>query len=138
MNIRGHHLLCIPRFKGGGYDRKFGKNLFKIQKRIRKNPNIKIKIIKSCDEVCRLCPYNSRNKCSKKPNLEYLIRAQDKKVIRKLGIRENKRWKARSIFGLSIEKIKNKELKKICGDCEFLKFCLKYGLNQSFVNDLKK
>ena len=138
MNIRAHHLVCIPRFKGGGYSKKFRENLFSIQKRIRKNPDIEIKITRSCDEICHTCPFKKGNKCLKKKSSNYWIRVQDNKIIKKLNIKENKKWRARDVFNQSIKKIKNKELKKICGECEFLKFCLKYNLNKSFIDDLKE
>jgi len=136
MNIRGHHLVCIPRFRGRSYDKKFKENFFNIQKRIRKNPNIKIRITRSCDEICQICPFKKGNKCTKKKSSNYWVKVQDNKVIKKLGVKENESWQAKDIFNLSVKKIKNKELKEICGECEFLKFCLEYGLNKSFTESL--
>lgn len=137
MNIRGHHLLCLPRVKGGGYSKKFSENFFRIQKRIRKNPDAEIKIVRSCDEICHVCPFEKKNKCAKEKSSNYWVRVQDNKVIKKLKIKENEKWKAGDIFNLSFKKIKDRELRDICRGCQFLKSCLKHGPNRSFIKDLK-
>ena len=33
MNIRYHHLLCLPRFEGKGYSADFCKNMANVKKR---------------------------------------------------------------------------------------------------------
>ncbi|MBI5148767.1 DUF1284 domain-containing protein [Candidatus Pacearchaeota archaeon] len=113
------------------------KRLFSIQKRIKKNPGLKIKVIMSCDEVCNICPHRKTNECSKEPKINYKIIAQDYRVLNKLNIKENEALKAKDILNLSISKIKGRDLDWICGKCEFLNPCLKYGLNKSFINALK-
>lgn len=135
MEIRAHHLLCIPRFRGKGYNKKIKRGIFNIQKRIKENPNMKIKVIKSCDAVCNACPFMLNKKCVKKPEINH-IEIQDNRVIKKLNLKENQIFKARDIFNLSA-KIKNKELKQICKGCGYLRFCLKHGLNKSLLNKLK-
>lgn len=137
IKIRAHHLLCIPRFKGGGYNKNIRERIFEIQKRIKENPNIKIKVVKECDNICDACPFKKDNICKKTPKLNYWILVQDNKVLKKLNIKNNQTFKAKNIFKLSIVKIKNKELKNICKRCNFLDFCLKYGLNKSFVSKIK-
>ena len=42
IKIRGHHLLCIPRFYSGGYNKEFAENMKYICMQIRKNPDVKI------------------------------------------------------------------------------------------------
>lgn len=136
INIRAHHLTCIPRFKGGSYNKKIRRGLFEIQKKIKESPDLKIKVIKSCDEICKACPFNKNSKCEKRPGINRWIKVQDNKVLKELGAKENSVWKAREILNLSVEKIKNMKLKQICRGCEFLPACIKDGLNKSFINKL--
>jgi hypothetical protein len=136
--IRAHHLLCIPRFYGGGYDKRFGENLKRICFEIRKNPDMKVKIIKRCDDICDKCPYKKDDICKKTPNLNYWILKQDGKVIKKLKLKENSIHKAKDIFNLSMNKVGNKGIKKICQKCVFLENCLKVGINNSFKKDINK
>lgn len=138
IKIRPHHLLCILRYYRGGYNKKYTNNLKKICKILRKNPNLKIKITKKCDDICIKCPHQINNICKKRKNINHYILIMDNKVLKLLKIKNNSVYKARDILNLSIDKIKNKELKNICRGCEFLKFCIKYNLNKSFVKDINK
>ena len=142
INLKPHHLVCIPRyFSKGGYNKKYSQNFNKICKLIRKNPNIKIKIIKKCDDICKQCPYKKDNICKKIQDINYLINIQDNRVLKTLRIKNNSIHKAKDIFNLSINKINNKNLKKHCKikyGCEFLKPCLKYNFNKSFIKDINK
>ncbi len=54
MNIRYHHLMCIPRFKGKGYNEKFCVNMKKVQDYI--NGGGKFNFIEHCDDICAHCP----------------------------------------------------------------------------------
>jgi uncharacterized protein len=136
IKIRGHHLLCIPRFYGGGYDKPFGDNMKKICFDIRKNPDVKIKVLKSCDDLCEKCPYKKDEICKKTPKLNEWVLRQDEKVMRKLKISEGSTHTAKDIFSCSIEKITAENLGEICKGCVFLKNCLKVGINNSFKKDL--
>lgn len=111
--------------------------MFDIQKRVEENPLLGIQIVRGTDEVCCACPFLKENKCSKKPGINYWVRVQDNKVLKALEIKANSSFTAKDIFNLSIEKINNKELKRICEGCEFSQYCLKNGLNKSFTKKIK-
>jgi len=138
IQIRPHHLLCIPRFYGGGYSKEFGENLKKICFDIRKNPNLKIRVLKKCDDLCEKCPYKKDNICKKTPKLNHWILRQDDKVLKKLKLKDNSIHKARDIFNLSIDSVTSQNIKDICKGCVFLKNCIKVGINNSFKKDLNK
>ncbi|MCK4496696.1 MAG: DUF1284 domain-containing protein [Candidatus Aenigmarchaeota archaeon] len=138
LKIRAHHLLCIPRFYSGGYNKVFGKNLKRICFKIRKNPNIKIKIIKKCDDICNKCPHKKDNICKKTPKLNYWILAQDNKVLKKLKLKENSVHNAKDVFNLSIDKVNSENIRSICKGCVFLENCMHIGINNSFKKDLNK
>ena len=135
--LRGHHLLCIPRFKVGGYNKEIRNKIKSIQKEIIKNPNKKVKIIMECDDICDSCPYKDKNKCNKSKEMNRLVKRQDEIVLKILNIEKNSTLKANEVFLQSINTIGNKEIKKICNGCEYLNSCLKYKLNTSFTNRLK-
>ena len=138
IKIRPHHLLCIPRFYGGGYNKEFGKNLKKICFDIRNNPNVKIKVSKECDDICKKCPYKKDNICKKTPKLNYWILRQDNKVLKKLNIKDNSIHNAKDVFNFSIDNVTSQNIKDICKGCVFLKNCIKIGINDSFKKDLNK
>lgn len=138
LNIRAHHLLCIPRFYSGGYNKEFGKNLKEVCFYIRENPDSKIKVLKTCDDVCDKCPYKKDNICKKTPKLNYWIIAQDNKVLKRLRLKNNSVHKAKDVFNISMEKINSDDVKSICMGCIFLDNCIKVGINNSFRKDLNK
>ena len=135
IKIRAHHLLCIPRFKGGSYNKEMGDKIFEIQKEIKKNP--RIKIVHECDDICEACPHLKDDKCFRNEGINKHVQNQDALVLKKLSINKDKIVRAKDIISLSISKIGEKELKQICRGCEFLNPCLKYGSNKSFIGKLK-
>jgi len=139
IKIRAHHLLCIPRFYRGGYDKKFATNMKKVVQSIRKNPDTKIKVVVgSVDVLCEECPYWSKKECIQSKEIGKWVVAQDKKVLKYLKLKQNSIHKAKDIFNLSMEKVNSKTMSKICSKCIFLDNCLKVGINNSFKNDLNR
>ena len=139
IKIRGHHLLCIPRFYSGGYDKKFAENMKEICLEIRKNPNTKIKLVMGKpDNLCIKCPNLDNKKCILSPEISKWVIMEDKKVIKYLKLKENSIYKAKDIFNLSMEKVNPHTIKEICRKCIWLDNCLKVGINKSFRKDLNK
>ncbi|MBD3303643.1 DUF1284 domain-containing protein [Candidatus Woesearchaeota archaeon] len=136
MEIRAHHLLCIPRFYGGGYTTEFGLNLKKICMQIRQHPNTSVKVIRECDTICEKCPYKRDGVCKKTPKLNKWILRQDDAVFNKLKIKPNSVHKAKDIFNHSMNTINSDNLSEICKGCVFLRNCIKVGVNNSFRKNL--
>lgn len=139
INIRAHHLNCIPRFYSGGYNKLFAGNMRKIVMLIRKNPNIKIKIlVGKLDALCMKCPYGYKSHCIQPMEIEKFVIAEDKKVLKYLKLKENSVYGAKDVFNLAMNRINNKNIKSICKNCIFLDNCLKVGINNSFRKDLNR
>ena len=82
IEIRAHHLLCIPRFYSGGYDREFAGNMKKLCSIIRKNPGTKVKIITGKPgELCRECPHRQENMCMQSEEIGRWVVSQDMPVF---------------------------------------------------------
>lgn len=86
IKIRYHHLMCIPRFKGEGYNEEFCQNLKKIKDNIKNNNYV---LVSGCDDICSCCPYNINGKCagedvvSKYDNFVKLMLIQGQKFVPK-------------------------------------------------------
>ena len=139
LKIRPHHLLCLSRREcpKGWYTKELKKHAKEIRARIQKNPEMKIRLVKRCEDVCIKCPYHNKGVCVKRPKINYWIIVMDNKVLRKIKIEEDSVHTAKDIFNLTIGKIGDEDLKKICKGCEFLKYCLELGLKRSFVRKLR-
>jgi len=139
IKLRAHHLLCIPRFYGGGYDEKFAKNMKNVVKSIRKDPNQKVRIvIGKNDDLCDSCPHWYKNKCVQSKQISKWVVSQDKKVAKYLNLKPDSIHKAKDVFNLSINKVNNKTIRSVCKSCVFLENCIKVGINNSFKKDLNK
>lgn len=139
IQLRAHHLICLPRFYSGGYNKVYAENLKKTCLDIRKNPDTKIKvIIAEPDVICKKCPYLSNKKCVNKALPKNWGIAEDKRIAKYLKIKNNSIHKARDVFNLSMEKVDSKTIKKVCPTCPYLDHCIKKGINNSFRKDLNR
>ncbi len=141
IKLRPHHLLCLSRAyskKGGWYNEKLFKHANKICLIFEGNPELSIKIVKKCDDICQKCPNMENRVCKKKPKINYWIIVMDNKVLKKIKINENSTHKIKDLFKLVLENIDNKDLKEICRGCESLKYCLNQGLNKKIISISKK
>ena len=98
MEIRYHHLLCLPRFEGKGYSNDFCKNMANIKKLYNSE---KITLVEKCDEVCAHCPNNIGGKCKD----EEKVKRYDKKV--------------KELISLG----KKPTPKEVCFDCKWYYIC---------------
>ncbi|MBW3012658.1 DUF1284 domain-containing protein [Candidatus Woesearchaeota archaeon] len=139
IEIRAHHLLCIPRFYRGGYDKKFAENMKEVCMLIRKNPNTKIRIlVGKLDILCKECPHKEGHECMQTEEIGKWVKMHDKRVAKLLGIKFDSVHNARDVFNLSMEKVNNEAIKDVCIGCIFLENCIKVGINNSFRKDLNR
>lgn len=136
LKIRAHHLNCIPRFYRGGYNSDFADNMKSICNRIRKNPDIKIKLlVGELDELCMKCPHRYKKQCVQSKNIGKWVIFQDKKVVKLLRLKKNLICNARKILNIAMNRVNNKKIISVCKGCIFLKNCVKVGINNSFRED---
>lgn len=56
IKLRYHHVMCIHTYSGHGYDEKFTENIENVIKIFKEEPNINIRFVDNCDDVCKSCP----------------------------------------------------------------------------------
>ena len=121
--MRAHHLICMRSFQGNGYSANFVDNFQKVISKIN-GENPVIKIVNCPDVICKACPHN-KNGCIKKgPKSEVKVRNKDNNFISLLKLDLNNEMKANELINLINERITNIEIKDICKECEWLKYCL--------------
>ncbi|MEW6183752.1 MAG: DUF1284 domain-containing protein [Bacillota bacterium] len=84
VRLRGHHLVCLNFFRGGGYNREFRENLAEVIAKAEKGD--KIEVIQGADDVCRSCPDLKDGKCAHTPDSDAGIRQLDAKAAARLGV----------------------------------------------------
>ncbi len=118
-NIRAHHLLCMKYFKGKGYNKEFVLNFSKIIDEL--DDDSKIRVTHASDVICSSCPHNSNSKCVKRPTSDIDVRKKDNSAMRILGIKMNQELRVADAEKLVNSRLS--ELKVICEDCEWQKYC---------------
>ena len=119
IRLRPHHLLCLQKFVGEGYDGVFTKNLAKIVEFLSSNPETEITLIEGCDEVCASCPDKFEGVCT---DGEKVIKL-DSGVLDtcKLNYGISDSWK--NLSGIAKEIFKTDNFDKICGSCQWFNLC---------------
>ena len=64
MHLRPHHLLCIQKFTGHGYNADFTSHMQSIVSALTENPDIRITLVHGCDDLCKMCPNNENGVCA--------------------------------------------------------------------------
>ena len=122
MRLRAHHLLCIPGFRGLGYDEKFVKGMRRVVQEIKENPDLEIELVKGCDAICSVCPFNMKGLCENEVvGSEERVRERDRQVAVRLDIKAGDVLIIKEVLNLLKEKIKPGDLPVICKGCPWLK-----------------
>ncbi|MEW6189764.1 MAG: DUF1284 domain-containing protein [Actinomycetota bacterium] len=135
LKLRAHHLLCIHGFQGLGYTPAFVNALRRIIQIIKANENLLIELTNECDILCFTCPHQLGNKCTKHgSSCEEKVRELDDEVLRCLGLKPGSTISVKTLFPLIREKIDEKDLERMCGNCEWfdLGFC-REGLTRELL-----
>ncbi|MCG0275477.1 MAG: DUF1284 domain-containing protein [Thermosediminibacteraceae bacterium] len=92
IKFRGHHLVCLHFFQGEGYSREFVNNLKKLVDRASSGEEIEV--VDGPDDVCRVCPYLSGNRCAHKEGADEEIRQLDRDALNFLKVSSGQkvRW----------------------------------------------
>lgn len=120
MNLRPHHILCIQKFIGHGYNEDFTLHMNTIVSKLINNPKEQITITQSCDDICKRCPNNINEFCSSLNKVAMM----DASVLVNCNLKYGEKlpwielaYKARkSIF-------ETNKFNEICNECEWIELC---------------
>ena len=131
INLRPHHLLCTQGYSGKGYNEAFVLNMTMITNRMRTEPDLKVRIVFSTDDLCRYCPRKQdEGICADDEKvLEF-----DLKVKELLGLKEAV-YSYQGLIHEIHEKMTADKMKEICGNCEWYKMsaCEKNVLSGKYI-----
>lgn len=118
MRLRPHHLLCLPRFRGSGYDERFVEKAWDIVQRL--DSGEKIELVEGEDDLCSSCPAGEQCRGD-------LAKRIDEAVIERTGlvIGEVDSIRVLEEVSKSITTVEG-----ICSGCPWMELCLEIE-NQS-------
>lgn len=63
MNLRPHHLLCIQKYTGHGYDAAFTAYMTALVSRLHEKPDTAVTLVQGADDLCLYCPHRVGGVC---------------------------------------------------------------------------
>lgn len=120
MKLRPHHILCIQKFTGHGYNKDFTLHMSAIVSKLTDNPKVQITITHGCDDICERCPNNINKLCTSLDKVAMM----DVSVLDtcNLNYGETISWielanKARKYI------FEANKFNEICDECEWIELC---------------
>lgn len=115
MKLRPHHLLCIRKFTGHGYDEAFTNAMTELVREVRRNPKTEIVLVQGCDDLCESCPNRRGGQCE----TEEKVRKMDEGVRSRLA-EPRGTWQS---FEDSAQILLQGRWAEICGSCQWFSLC---------------
>ena len=120
MKIRPHHILCIQRFTGHGYNEEFTNHMKAVVSKLKSKPETYITVREGCDDLCKMCPNREDEVCSSFEK----VKTMDNAVLRVCGITykdtvswEKLAYRARTLI------FETDAFQRICADCQWAELC---------------
>ncbi|MHB0915751.1 MAG: DUF1284 domain-containing protein [Thermoleophilia bacterium] len=136
IRLRPHHLLCIQGFRGQGYSPTFIANMARLKDMLSGNPETRVEIVSSADEICSFCPHLDGGACTR-PGMK--VDEIDRSVMARLGLEAGMTGSWSQFTEGIRQKIDPAALSNVCHECSWidLGFCAKgiAGLSAAINRD---
>lgn len=126
LTLRGHHLLCLPRFRGSGYSQAFTDNMWRIINTLKKEPQQVVRLTDTADDICASCPHRTDSACALEDE-EKRVHKRDLQVLTLLGL-ESGACVPYVMVHKQLHTMMNRPLfKKTCHGCRWVDLCLGFA-----------
>ena len=116
IEMRPHHLLCLPGYKGYGYDKKHSNSWDRVSASLKQYPDMRVKIVSGRDTLCTTCP----NDGSKGTNCNAKrLTALDEQVKNLINIKDNVVYRFNELMDNVKEVMTPEKHKELCGSCQW-------------------
>lgn len=120
MNLRPHHLLCIQKFTGKGYDAAFTAHMNGICTLLRERPETPVTLTDGCDDICAACPHRAGAECDAAEKVQALDRA----VLERCSLHTGLSAEWSSLKNNAAAKILHtKAFDAVCSGCQWYALC---------------
>ena len=120
MKLRPHHLLCVQKYTGNGYDDAFAAGMAALIRRLAACPGTAVTLVEGRDDLCAACPHMAGSRCASEEKVNRL----DRGVLEACGFSagETRSWSA--LARTAREQVLEKDtFVKGCGCCEWFELC---------------
>ncbi len=120
MKLRPHHLLCIQKYTGSGYDEGFVSGMNRIVQRLKTEPDTEIELTDGEEEVCSACPHRTGGRCV---SAEKVV-PMDRGVLSACGFSFGQTDSWLSLAETAREKVlQTGRFERICANCQWIELC---------------
>ena len=120
MKLRPHHLLCIQKFTGHGYDGRFTAHMTALTARLRDMPDTEVTLVRGCDALCAACPNVRDGACTSLEKVE----AMDAAVLCWCGLSWGEAVPWAQAARLARERVfRTDGFEQICAGCQWFGLC---------------
>ena len=132
MKLRPHHLLCIQKFTGHGYDAAFTVHMTAVCSQLFADPQTPVTLTDGCDDLCAACPHNVGGLCDSADKVSALDRAVLSRCAMHTG--DAAEWAALSEITKRLI-LQTNIFNAICHDCQWYQLCRNTEANHEFQCD---
>lgn len=120
MDLRPHHLLCIQKFTGHGYDADFTAHMKSVVAELRATPDTPVTLVRGCDDLCKRCPNNQNGLCT---SLEK-VAAMDSTVLDACGLAYGQTlpWITAALRARK-QIFETEKFQTVCACCQWFELC---------------
>lgn len=120
MHLRPHHLLCIQKFTGHGYDADFTAHMQAVVSELAAHPRTAIQIAAGCDDLCGRCPHNRDGVCASLEKVEEM----DRRVLQICRLSDGAAAPWEDLAGRARKQIlETAAFETVCARCQWVSFC---------------
>ena len=120
LRLRPHHLLCLQKYTGHGYDDRFTEKMNEVVRFLREEPETAVFLVCGEDDLCKSCPNNTDGRCSSQEKVSFM----DESVLSFCGLKTGQPARIDDLFRNAGSKIIKSELFiKTCGSCQWFDLC---------------
>ena len=121
MKLRPHHLLCIQKYTGSGYNEGFVSHMNGLIQSLKEDLFQQIELVCGGDDVCTACPCREGGTCA---SAEKTAR-MDHAVLSACGFSCGQTGSWASFAEAAVEAVLSAgEFERICADCQWFELCV--------------
>ena len=120
VHLRPHHLLCIQKYTGHGYDEAFTAHMTALTASLAAKPRTPVRLTRGCDDLCAACPHQAGGVCT---SLEK-VAEMDGGVLAACGLAYGQCLPWSEAARLARERVfETERFAAICAQCQWYSLC---------------
>ncbi|QQE78982.1 DUF1284 domain-containing protein [Alicyclobacillus sp. SO9] len=128
LTLRGHHLLCLPGYRGMGYSAEYEANMTKIHQLLRREPETEVTLVSGPDSLCAKFPSDKTYHCE-----DNNIYERDANVLSNLNLEPGQKLPWSEIEPRIAKNVVGRDINSLCSTCSWRS----YGVCEEGINEIR-